>query len=98
MKNKIYGFGLAIFMLFLTGSCSNSFYDVNNNPNSAVDVPADLILPAALVNTAAYVNTSFGFLNFWMGYWNWSGNYSIGISDKNYQFTNGYLLIIITGI
>ncbi len=90
MKNKIYGFGLAVFMLFLTGSCSSSFYDVNNNPNSAVDVPAELILPAALANTGSYVTTAFPFLNLWMGYWNWSGNYSIGISDKNYQFTNGY--------
>ena len=90
MKKRIYIIGATILFMMGANSCSNSFYDVNNNPNSAIDVPSDLILPAALVSTSTYVNTRFQFLNLWMGYWNWSGNYSISTSDKNYQFQTSY--------
>ncbi len=82
---------IGIFTLtFLGTSCKDNFFDVNKNPNDAVVVPAELILPAALQNSASYVSTNFQFLNLWMGYWNWSGNYSINTSDKNYQFVNTF--------
>ena len=90
MKKNIIGLGVFALMFFAMPSCTDKFYDVNTNPNSAVDVPADLILPAALATTGAYVTTQFDYLNLWMGYWNWSGNYSISTSDKNYQFSNSF--------
>ncbi len=90
MKNKIIGLVVFAMMFLAMPSCTEKFYDVNTNPNSAVDVPADLILPAALASTGSYVTTNFDFLNLWLGYWNWSGNYSINTSDKNYQFTNSF--------
>ncbi len=90
MKKNIIGFGIFVLMFLAMPSCTDKFYDVNINPNAAVDVPADLILPAALATTGSYVTTNFDYLNLWMGYWNWSGNYSISTSDKNYQFSNGF--------
>ncbi|QJD79010.1 SusD/RagB family nutrient-binding outer membrane lipoprotein [Spirosoma rhododendri] len=78
-------------LLLIVGSgCKESYFDINNNPNSATQSPAELVLPSALNATATYMNTSFAFLNLWMGYWNWSGNYSIGQQDKNYQFTTSF--------
>lgn len=90
MRNKFLVLRISALMLIFSAGCSSSFYDVNTNPNAAVDVPADLILASALVNTGSYVNTNFDYLNLWMGYWNWSGNYSINSVDKNYQFTNSF--------
>lgn len=82
--------GLLSLLLVVATSCKETYFDINNNPNAATSSPAELVLPTALNATGTYLNTNFPFLNLWMGYWNWSGNYSIGQSDKNYQFTNGY--------
>lgn len=88
--------GILAVALVMVSSCKN-YLDVNNNPNQATDAPAELVLPAALANTGAYVTTYFPFLNLWMGYWNWSGNYSIALTDKNYQFTNRFSDETISG-
>ncbi|MFD2570718.1 SusD/RagB family nutrient-binding outer membrane lipoprotein [Spirosoma soli] len=82
--------GVLAILLTVTSSCKEDYLDINNNPNQATSATPDLVLPSALASTASYVQTRFPFLNLWMGYWNWSGNYSIGTSDKNYQFTNGF--------
>ncbi len=80
---------LAVLLVFAT-SCSDKYLDINQNPNQATVVPPALVLPTALNATGTYISTSFPFLNLWMGYWNWSGNYSISQSDKNYRFTTSY--------
>jgi Starch-binding associating with outer membrane len=80
---------LALLMVFAT-SCSDKYLDINTNPNQATAVPPELVLPTALNATGTYFSTNFPFLNLWMGYWNWSGNYSISQSDKNYRFTTSY--------
>lgn len=80
---------LSVAMLTLSG-CSKQYFDINNNPNQVTAASPVLVLPAALATSGAYFSTEFPFLNLWMGYWNWSGNYSIPLSDRNYQFTNGY--------
>ena len=84
---------VAAFLLILSG-CSKEYFDINNNPNQVTAATPELVLPSALASTGNYLtgNTpvTFYFLNLWMGYWNWSGNYSINLSDKNYQFTNSF--------
>ena len=66
-------------------SCSKDFLDINTNPNAATSAGANLVLPAALVNTAARLNPmGAGFntvMNGWMGYWAISGSYAISSSD-----------------
>ena len=88
---------LAVLLAVVTG-CKSDYLDVNNNPNQVTAATPQLVLPDALATTGWYltgsapsgVTGSFYFLNLWMGYWNWSGNYSIATSDKNYQFTQGF--------
>jgi hypothetical protein len=82
--------GVVTFLLLVVAGCKSDYFDINNNPNQATSADPQLVLPSALANTGRYVTTYFQFLNLWMGYWNWSGNYSIGTSDKNYQFANTY--------
>ncbi len=74
----------------ITSGCQQGYLDINNNPNQVTAATPVLVLPAALASSGSYFSTNFTFLNLWMGYWNWSGNYSIGTSDKNYQFTNNF--------
>jgi hypothetical protein len=88
IKKAIIGV-LAVGLVSLAG-CSKEYFDINNNPNQVTAATPELVLPSALASTGSYVTTNFFFLNLWMGYWNWSGNYSINLSDKNYQFTNSY--------
>ncbi|UHG94166.1 SusD/RagB family nutrient-binding outer membrane lipoprotein [Spirosoma oryzicola] len=88
--------------LFMAVVGCNDYLDINNNPNQVTTATPQLALPSALATTGWYLsgnvppgsgttaNTNFYFLNLWMGYWNWSGNYSIATSDKNYQFTQGF--------
>ncbi|WP_240163513.1 SusD/RagB family nutrient-binding outer membrane lipoprotein [Spirosoma taeanense] len=77
-------------LLLVATSCKEDYLNINNNPNQATSATPELVLPGALASSASYIQTRFPFLNLWMGYWNWSGNYSIGTSDKNYQFTNAF--------
>lgn len=71
MKRTIYTLSLALATvgsLALTG-CED-FLDVNNNPNKAVEVPADLRLPAALVSTVNEETVALNQLGaLWGGYW-----------------------------
>ena len=80
---------LSVVLLALSG-CSKNYFDINSNPNQVTAASPVLVLPAAQTTSGAYFSTEFPFLNLWMGYWNWSGNYSITLSDRNYQFTNNY--------
>ena len=80
-----------VVLLAITAGCQKNYLDINNNPNQITAATPSLVLPGALANTGSYMQGStFDFLNLWMGYWNWSGNYSIPTSDKNYQFTAGF--------
>lgn len=85
--------GLFAGLLLVAAGCKSDYLDVNSNPNQVTSATPQLVLPDALASTGAYLTgsgSSFYFLNLWMGYWNWSGNYSIATSDKNYQFTQGF--------
>lgn len=89
--------GIFAGLLMVMTGCKD-YLEVNNNPNQVTAATPQLVLPDALATTGWYltgsapsgVAGSFYFLNLWMGYWNWSGNYSISTSDKNYQFTQGF--------
>jgi Starch-binding associating with outer membrane len=87
--------GLLVLLLTVVAGCSADYLDINNNPNQVTAATPELVLPAGLAATARYLlapngASNFYFLNLWMGYWNWSGNYSINLSDKNYQFTQNF--------
>ncbi|GAB3042981.1 SusD/RagB family nutrient-binding outer membrane lipoprotein [Spirosoma pulveris] len=90
MNVKRLTIGVMVATMTILAGCQKDYLDINNNPNQVTAATPVLVLPAALSSSGSYFSTSFTFLNLWMGYWNWSGNYSIGTSDKNYQFTTGF--------
>ncbi|SOD98709.1 SusD/RagB family nutrient-binding outer membrane lipoprotein [Spirosoma fluviale] len=90
MNVKKLSIGVVAVLMTIASGCQKGYLDINNNPNQVTVATPVLVLPSALSSSGAYYSNSFTFLNLWMGYWNWSGNYSIATSDKNYQFTNSF--------
>lgn len=90
MNVKKLTIGAMVATLAVLSGCQKDYLDINNNPNQVTAATPVLVLPAALSSSGTYISTNFTFLNLWMGYWNYSGNYSIATSDKNYQFTAGF--------
>src|SRR5690349_4041045 len=85
-QNIVY---LLIVLVLLNIGCSKSYFDINNNPNSATNTTPELVLPNALKVTAAYQVTGYAYLNGWMGYWAPSGSYATSSSDvASYKQTN----------
>lgn len=85
-------FILTTILLILGTSCTD-FLSVNEkNPNSASEVPANLILPAALNNTSNIVNTpgNYAFVYEWYGCWAISGGYSQDANLTGYNLLNSH--------
>lgn len=84
----------------LSGSCTQEFLDVNNDPNRAVEsnITAKLVLPQALLNTASRVGTSYGFLGHWLGYWCPSANYAPNAEEQTYSITTNFGAGLFSGI
>lgn len=79
--------------MVLLGSClvvatsCKKYLDVNNNPNSPIDVTPDLILPAALAQTASD-NVTFNSYGAWAGgYQANAGGYGGFGSDLTYNYS-----------
>jgi hypothetical protein len=104
-KNALYVVLLVTVILF-TGC--NNYLDVNKNPNQPTDanMTAALIFPAAEVEVAElqactyyssasnnFASSGLVFLNRWMGYWGWPGDYSPDQEESSYNisysFSNG---------
>ncbi|HVS96481.1 MAG TPA: SusD/RagB family nutrient-binding outer membrane lipoprotein [Puia sp.] len=80
MKKQFTIFSAAVLTLGL-GSCSKSYFDINNNPNQATSASAQLVLPNALTTTASNQEVPFNFLSAWLGYLGQSGSYATGAGD-----------------
>lgn len=88
MKKKIF---ILLISLALLGSSCTDFLGVNEkNPNSASEVPAKLLLPAALNNVAATMNNPdrFEFVYLWYGLWCVSSGYSQPSNLVQYRLFN----------
>jgi hypothetical protein len=70
-KFKIFKISALLVVLIITGSCSNSLFDINSpNPNQPSSVSPNYVLSAALASSAQRVlGGEATFANFWMGYW-----------------------------
>lgn len=80
-------------MLLVLGTSCSEFLSVNEkNPNSASDVPANLILPAALNNTSRIFDTpgNYQFVYTWYGAWAISGGYSQDANMTGYNLLNSH--------
>lgn len=82
---------LSALVLLIGNSCKKDFLSVNEkNPNSASEVTAKLILPAALGASAAIINNPdrFNFVYLWHGLWSISGGYSQPNDLTQYNIRN----------
>lgn len=83
-------------LIFGFCACSKSYFDINNNPNSATSATPDLVLSNALVTTASplvvgnAVNYNI-FISAWMGYIGQSGSYATNVGDvASYKQTTNF--------
>ncbi|GGC21096.1 hypothetical protein GCM10011386_11280 [Parapedobacter defluvii] len=90
MKNLKYSF--LFLLVFLAAGCSDSFFDINDNPNSPTDeaMQPNLLLPSVLNATATKMATSYDYAAHWMGYWARSGSYGPSNPLENYDLTTTY--------
>ena len=97
---KLYNKIFIILFIALLGSCSDDFFDINNDPNRAVEsnLTAQLVLPQAMLNTANRVGTSFGFLGHWLGYWAPGANYAPNAEEQTYSITTNFGAGLFSGI
>jgi hypothetical protein len=76
-------------LAFITSSCSESFLDINTNPNALPTALPSFVFTNAL-NTAAsnmVVPNETG--SYWSGLWTQSNSYILSTTVFSYNFTNG---------
>jgi Starch-binding associating with outer membrane len=89
--NKSFVLGSLLLTVFAT-SCKKAWYDINKDPNNAVEsnITPDLVAPQALLNTANRVGVSFGYLGNWLGYWCPAANYAPNVEEQSYNISTGF--------
>ncbi len=90
MKKLLY---IILISAFLVSSCSDKFFDVNQNPNSAVEenMTPSLVLPRALNRIAEKSATGYAVYERWMGYWaRCAGSYGPNTDEEAYQVTSSF--------
>ncbi|MBK8044695.1 MAG: SusD/RagB family nutrient-binding outer membrane lipoprotein [Haliscomenobacter sp.] len=98
LSNK---FLLTVLLIGVLSSCNEDFFDINSDPNNAVEgnITADLVLPQALLNTATrFSNSSFRTLNFWFGYWCPGGDFAPGTEEESYNISSTFNAGLFSGI
>jgi len=78
---------------FLLSSCNDNFFDINENPNQAVEenMTPSLVLPRALHRLAEMSATEYDVYSRWMGYWaRCSGTYGPNTDEESYQLTSSF--------
>jgi hypothetical protein len=78
---------------FLLNSCSDNFFDINKNPNSAVEenMTPSLVLPRALHRLAEMSAIDYDVYTRWMGYWaRCAGTYGPNSEEESYQITSSF--------
>lgn len=85
-----------LFCIALVGtlgtSCKKDYFDINQNPNSAVgsNITPNLILPAALTTTGQRTTTAFAWLNRWLGYWAPSASWAPAVEENSYNISTSF--------
>lgn len=93
-------FFITLLLIGLLSSCNEDFFDVNSDPNRAVESnqTAKLVLPQALLNSANRVGVSYGFLGNWLGYWCPGANYAPNAEEQTYSITTNFGAGLFSGI
>ncbi len=82
----------ALLITTIASSCKKSWFDINRNPNSAVEtnITPDLVAPQALLNTANRASTSFGYIGNWLGFWCPAANYAPNVDEQSYNINTQF--------
>jgi hypothetical protein len=81
-----------IAVVTLLFSCSKSYLDINDNPNTPTEssVSPALVLPRAMHATAGRLGAGYGTFARWCGQWSRGGDFGPSIPEENYQITNSF--------
>jgi Starch-binding associating with outer membrane len=87
-KLLLAGFALTAIL----GGCKKSYFDINDNPNQAVDasIEAYAVLPGALQSTASQTGTGYAFLMRWMGFMATSSGVAPSVEEESYNVTSNF--------
>jgi Starch-binding associating with outer membrane len=89
IKNKLILFIALLTTTALTISCTKSYLDINDNPNSVTDanVTPELIFPAGATGVATRGGSrNFDVINNWVGYTSAPGDFAIQQDETSYNF------------
>lgn len=80
------------FVLLMGAGCSDSFFDINDNPNLPTEesVTPQRLLPMVLNATAKKMAINYDFAAHWMGYWARGNDFGPSVPLENYNLTNDY--------
>lgn len=97
--NKLMIMG-TMLVAVLGSSCKKSFFDINKDPNLAVEsnISPDLVAPQALLNSANRTATSYAFLNFWLGYWAPSAGFAPAVEEQSYNINTNFASGLFGGL
>ncbi len=90
----------ALLVAVLGSSCKKSFFDINKDPNNAVEsnISPDLVVTQAMVNSANRTGTGYAFLNFWLGYWAPSSGFAPAVEEQSYNINTNFASGIFSGL
>lgn len=88
MKNLIFKF-LSISLIISLGSCSESWLDINTNPNSLPTATPSFVFTNALHTSTLNIINFNEQGSYWSGQWTQSSSYILSTATFGYQFTNG---------
>lgn len=97
--NKVMIMGALVAAVVGSG-CKKSFFDINKDPNNAVEsnITADLVAPGALLNSANRTGVSYAWLNFWLGYWAPSSGFAPAVEEQSYNINTAFASGIFSGL
>lgn len=88
MKRIIYS-ALLVSSLLFAASCGKDWLtELANNPNQPSQAPVQLVLPPVLSNYAGQVVSGYARVGNWMGYFAYSGSYSLNANTLTYFLDN----------
>lgn len=80
---------VATFVALVGSSCSESFLDINTNPNTLPTASPNFVFTNALNVSAANMVSPNEIGSYWSGQWTQSNGYIISTTTFAYNFTNG---------
>lgn len=90
MKRYISKIFIVVTLALLATGCGKGFLtDLGNNPNQPSQAPLQLVLPAVLTSYASQQISGYNGIGTWMGYYSFSGGYSIAENSLNYYESAG---------